>query len=369
MLNKNDFFSKYNITQNALDEILIDWETLISIYQDNEARRSTLEHNGNNLAEIIRKEARIVHSVKSRVKNSEHVIEKIIRKKMKDISLENYKDEITDIIGIRVLHLFKEDWLDINEFIVKKWNLLEKPVLYYREGDELNENLIKSKGIEPKIHPKGYRSLHYLIETASTKEKLIAEVQVRTLFEEAWSEIDHIVRYPHNQQHTLLSPYLNLFNRLAGNADEIGSYVNQLQNGLKQMDQENLEKERSFKDIIKNLEVQVQKLQSNNKVTENEKTELQKTIKKLKQEHKVNQNAISGILDEQSNSLLFAAQSAYFNSLKSFVIPKIEMPKFEPIMFELPQVEMPKFEPIKIEVPTFTNTNSSNIEVEKKNKD
>lgn len=40
------------------------------------------------------------------------------------------------------------------------------------------------------------QSVHYLIR--DKESGLCIEVQVRTLFEEAWSEIDHKLRYPYN---------------------------------------------------------------------------------------------------------------------------------------------------------------------------
>jgi len=51
-----------------------------------------------------------VHSLKSRIKDAEHLVEKIIRKKYQrsDITVdcENYEEIITDLVGVRVLHLF-----------------------------------------------------------------------------------------------------------------------------------------------------------------------------------------------------------------------------------------------------------------------
>lgn len=58
-----------------------------------------------------------VHSVRYRIKKLERVIEKIIRKRIEDpdriIDLSNYTKVITDLIGIRALHLFKDNWQSI----------------------------------------------------------------------------------------------------------------------------------------------------------------------------------------------------------------------------------------------------------------
>ena len=86
------------------------------------------------------------HSVRFRIKNPQKLAKKILTKKKKDptrsIKFENYKSEITDLIGLRVLHLFKEDWTLIHDFIVKKWDLFETPIAYFRTGD--NEDWVNA---------------------------------------------------------------------------------------------------------------------------------------------------------------------------------------------------------------------------------
>ena len=74
-------------------------------------------------------------------------------------------------------------------------------------------------------HPFGYRSVHYLLALKPSKNLMVAELQVRTIFEEAWSEIDHHIRYPYQADNPILGNYLEIFNRLAGSADEMGSFI------------------------------------------------------------------------------------------------------------------------------------------------
>jgi putative GTP pyrophosphokinase len=38
--------------------------------------------------------------------------------------------------------------------------------------------------------------VHYVVRTQAKKQRYFVEIQLRTLFEEGWSEIDHAVRYP-----------------------------------------------------------------------------------------------------------------------------------------------------------------------------
>jgi hypothetical protein len=58
------------------------------------------------------------------------------------------------------------------------------------------------------------------------------ELQVRTVFEEAWSEIDHRVNYPEGAPFREVGRFLQVFNRLAGSADEMGSFIHDLVRGL-----------------------------------------------------------------------------------------------------------------------------------------
>jgi putative GTP pyrophosphokinase len=76
--------------------------------------------------------------------------------------------------------------------------------------------MYKSKGCVIKNQKYGYRSIHYIIESSPIKTKFTSEIQVRTIFEEGWSEIDHNIRYPYDLENPILKGYLILFNRLAG---------------------------------------------------------------------------------------------------------------------------------------------------------
>ena len=124
-----------------------------------------------------------------------------------------------------MLHLFKEDWEKIHEEIISMWDLKEKPQVNIREGDgdyEGFEKEVEAKGCEIIKRKHGYRSVHYLIAIKISKnEEILVEIQVRTVFEEAWGEIDHIIRYPYYMDNQILNNYLAIFNRIVGSADEM----------------------------------------------------------------------------------------------------------------------------------------------------
>lgn len=258
-LDQNKFFRSYSLDNAALTKADLKWEQLVEIYKDHNDKFAKLETTAKFISDNLH-QVKEVHSLKFRVKDPEHLIEKIIRKKLEDASLdirlENYSETITDLIGVRALHLFKKDWIPIHQFITGNWELKETPTANIRKGDsdELTKQFTDF-GCVIKEHPFGYRSVHYLVNSQPTKARVVAEVQVRTIFEEGWSEIDHRVRYPYNLDNVILSAFLSLFNRLAGSADEMGSFINLLKTELAARDEQYTATVNELTDKIKKLEI------------------------------------------------------------------------------------------------------------------
>lgn len=243
MLRKHEFMNKYKITEEYLEKNNINWDNLVEIYEDYTLYRKSYETQAELIATILRNHPR-VHSVKTRVKDPDHLIEKIIRKSDDrrkkygndfNFNVENYKDEITDLVGIRVIHIFKEDWEDIHNFITGMWSVSEI-VANVREGD--NTKRFEELGISVHSRLSGYRSVHYLTESYPTTQKVIAEIQVRTIFEEGYGEIDHQLRYSHKEIPEVLAQNLMLLNRIAGSSDEMASLINLLSKNFKDIESE-----------------------------------------------------------------------------------------------------------------------------------
>lgn len=264
-LNKEKFLELYKIDEDELNELNIKWTDLEKIYLDFNKYRQSYETQAELIANILRAQPK-VHSVKTRVKDARHLIEKVIRKTPDrrakygqdfNFTVDNYKDEITDLLGIRVIHIFKEDWEEIHEFITNMWDVMEI-VANIREGDNTKE--FEARGIEVCSRLSGYRSVHYLVESYPTNKKLIAEVQVRTIFEEGYGEIDHQLRYSHDNIPEVLGQNLMLLNRIAGSSDEMASLINVLSKSFKQVEIEFEEKMKEknnqiieFKNKLSNL--------------------------------------------------------------------------------------------------------------------
>lgn len=229
VMRKNEFYSRYNLSDENLKEADISWSELKLIKKEYEEMEDTLDAVGRFVVDQMMG-CNAIHSINYRLKNSDHLIEKVVRKKIennsRNIDIKNFRNEIRDLVGIRALHLFKEDWLNIHKYICENWDLAEDPVAFIRFGDNKKiVNFYKRNNCQVREHKFGYRSIHYTLRTRPKNEDFLVEVQVRTLFEEAWGEIDHRVRYPYEMNNDLLIRLSSILNRLAGDADELGSYM------------------------------------------------------------------------------------------------------------------------------------------------
>ena len=261
---KEDFLRIHHIPEEDLVKNGLDWDTLTSLYLDFNKYTNTYQTQGEFIANTLREHKKI-HFVKSRVKEPDRLIEKIIRKtpERKEITgsdfqftIDNYKEEITDLIGIRVIHIFKEDWEDIHTFIASTWKIIEITA-NVREGDDTQR--FEELDIKINSRKSGYRSVHYLVEFFPTSQKVIAEIQVRTIFEEGYGEIDHQLRYSHKTIPAILASNLLLFNRIAGSSDEMASFINLLNKNLNEI-KDGYEKELMLKDAkIRQLKEEITK--------------------------------------------------------------------------------------------------------------
>lgn len=250
MFDRNEFLEQYNIDGQDLKNADISWEEMTGIYENYRAMERRLRLVGKSFVDeyLYDIEKAGIHSYRYRTKDPGHVLEKIIRKrnedfeKFRDINRNNFYKYITDLIGIRVFFLYREDWLHFHQYITSVFEnnpelyvenreadfiedenrsyIAERPKVYRRTGDTriYDEALIdiKSDGI--------YRSLHYIIKYKG----FYVEIQARTLFEEGWSEVDHDIVYPYFKDDEMLTNFSMLLNRLSGMADEMSSYFRRM---------------------------------------------------------------------------------------------------------------------------------------------
>ncbi|UFH54700.1 RelA/SpoT domain-containing protein [Spirosoma sp. KNUC1025] len=252
------FLKKYKIEAVAYKATGLVWNQLEDIYNHYELLKPELEDIAGTMSNRLMKISK-VHSVRFRIKDSEHLIEKIIRKRIEKedrvIGIENYISEITDLVGLRAIHLFKEDWESIHDMISNTWDLKETVKAYLREGDsDAYRKAFEEKGLKVEDHKYGYRSIHYITKTKPAKSEFFAEIQVRTIFEEGWSEIDHTVRYPYEIDNFLYKEFLMILNRLAGSADEMGTFITLLRTHLEENKTQMLTKQQEIERLQKILD-------------------------------------------------------------------------------------------------------------------
>ena len=317
------FLENNRITQKNWEKSAIEFSDLKAIAIDHNSKVASLDDAASYLAKILQKCPQ-VHSVRWRVKNPEHLIEKIVRKrangseKYLSINTENYTEIITDLVGVRVLHLFKYEWVNIQKHILKHWKTEEPPIAYIRSGDEGEIiDSYKTNSCEVKNHPAGYRSIHYVISTQPTLNKVFSEIQVRTIFEEGWSEIDHRIRYPNFSDNELISYFLTIFNRMAGSADEMGSFVRNLTSEI-------TIQELKIEEINREQELHLSKIEDINREQELHLSKIEELVSELSNEKNKNKNNDSKVnkLNLEIKKLRANSQtrpSSEYNSLLSGV--------------------------------------------------
>lgn len=249
-MDKNTFLAEYNLSESDLLAANITWDELALIAEEYKALEGAMRDLGKSFIDefLYDIETAGIHSYRYRTKDTWHLLEKVIRKKKENpkkfgaLDHTNFYKYITDLIGIRVFFLYREDWVyfhnyithrfenDPNQYIHDRLNdfdedpdhyyIVERPKAYKRTGDS---KIYNSKEID--IITTGiYRSLHYTIKYKG----YYVEIQGRTLFEEGWSEIDHDIVYKEAEDDEMLQDYSKLLNRLSGLADEMSSYFRRM---------------------------------------------------------------------------------------------------------------------------------------------
>ena len=249
-MNREQFLSTYNLAEQDIQEAQITWEELEAIEEEYLKIEKLMHDIGKDFIDDYLYEIEMagIHSYRYRTKEPGHLLEKIIRKrkenfkKFEELDHTNYYKYVTDLIGIRVFFLYREDWIHFHRYLTSKFEnkpenyiadrlhdfnedpdyyyIAEKPKVYKRGGDTKIYD-----GAEIDIITDGiYRSLHYIVKYKG----YYVEIQGRTLFEEGWSEIDHDIVYPYYTDDEMLQDYSGLLNRLAGLADEMSSYFRKI---------------------------------------------------------------------------------------------------------------------------------------------
>lgn len=179
---------------------------LLKFFEENKSEAERAAKTINALYETSAELRSLAHSVRWRVKSVPSLKLKLEEKAKKDvadgvpfhINRGNFFDEITDVAGFRILHLHTSQFEKIDQAIKqlmldRGYSFYEKP--FARVWDLEYRHYFEKLGLEIEESDSYYTSVHYLVDFNS-KSKCKCEIQVRTLAEELWGEVDHSINYP-----------------------------------------------------------------------------------------------------------------------------------------------------------------------------
>lgn len=122
---------------------------------------------------------------KTRVKSYNSYYRKVLRIRPDNLGKVDLP-VITDLIGIRVICAFLEDLSNVEKQITNLFTIKE----------------IEHKGADQTFKEFGYESIHILIEIPENlkinnklPENLVCEIQIRTILQDAWAEVEHELVY------------------------------------------------------------------------------------------------------------------------------------------------------------------------------
>ena len=188
-----------------------------------------LDYVENTVESIIKSQSINVHEIIGRVKTVESLQGKVKRKNYSNLA------EITDLCGIRIITYFSDDVDRIAELISQEFEV------------DVENTIDKRKSEDPTKF--GYVSLHYVVslkeENSSSIlyrkfENIKLEIQIRTVMQHAWAEIEHDLGYKSKED--IPDQYRRQFSRLAGLIELADENFLQLKNNINNYEKEVREK-------------------------------------------------------------------------------------------------------------------------------
>lgn len=184
-----------------------------------------LNYVENTVKNIIKSESINVHEIIGRVKTVESLQGKVKRKNYSNLA------EITDLCGIRIITYFSDDVDRIAELISQEFEV------------DVENTIDKRKSEDPTKF--GYVSLHYVVSLKEDNsspilyrrfENIKLEIQIRTVMQHAWAEIEHDLGYKSKED--IPDQYRRQFSRLAGLIELADENFLQLKNNINNYEKE-----------------------------------------------------------------------------------------------------------------------------------
>jgi len=197
---------------------------LISFFNEKERYKKLAEYMVHLIRDDPSSPKGSLHTIVYRIKDELRLIEKIDKQNKAleggeaPISEKNYQMKIGDLLGVRMICLRLSDVEKVEAYLRL---LSEEKILRLVKGPDKKRSFILpvapggsiSDGTD--IAYSGYSSIHYQVELGentdapSGLEDLQFELQLRTILEEAWGEIDHKYRYVRSRSGVALPEYIH----------------------------------------------------------------------------------------------------------------------------------------------------------------
>jgi len=168
-------------SSTGADEWARIYESKLATYEEFTSKLQDL------IAELVRKQDIELAQIEGRTKSVDSFLRKITREYKE---YHNPLAKIADFVGIRVVAYYREDVARIGEII----------------EEEFAVDWENSRDVAQILDPDtlGYLSVHYVVALSSARERLPeweafqgtkAEIQLRTVLQHAWAEIEHTLLY------------------------------------------------------------------------------------------------------------------------------------------------------------------------------
>ncbi|WP_059050972.1 GTP pyrophosphokinase [Paenibacillus senegalimassiliensis] len=176
--------------------------------------------------EILQEEFQLLHDynpiehTKSRIKSPESIMRKIYRKGGAT-SLEDIKNHVHDIAGLRITCSFVSDIYRISRMLQAQKDL----------------KIISIKDYIKNPKPNGYKSLHMLVEVpvfmSDREEMVCVEIQIRTIAMDFWASLEHKIFYKYKE--SVPERLLEDLKTAADTAYELDMKMEQLQREMEEI--------------------------------------------------------------------------------------------------------------------------------------
>lgn len=128
-------------------------------------------------------------SIKSRLKTPTSIYAKMAYKGY-PVTVENIREHLTDVAGLRVICSFPDDIYRLADLLVKQDDFI----------------LLRKKDYISNPKDNGYRSLHLILSVpiflSNEKKYMKAEVQFRTIAMDFWASLEHKLKYKKDVENT-----------------------------------------------------------------------------------------------------------------------------------------------------------------------